>query len=350
MENTHTKKYLGYIPALDGLRAFAIILVMMAHSNFRLFGNGGIGVTLFFALSGFLITTLLLEEFDKNNDISFKAFYVRRTFRLFPALYTVLFFVFIYSFFFNYKVFPTVFPEIIASGLYVYNISWLWNVKPLLLYHNWSLGVEEQFYVLWPITLYVFMKNKALKLASYLLIALILFFWFTKLLCVFNGTFFVFVSSIIDESIFLGCLLAIVRWKGKLNFSITKFWPLFCLISIILVGVFSNANLGLYNPLLHKIVSVFACVIILYLVNEPNGFIQNIFSNKVLVFIGKISYSLYLWHLPVFRIFALHSTLNPRVSFIAKILVSFCFALLSWYLVEKISTNYGRSLSKKIVK
>ncbi len=350
MENTLSKKLLGYIPALDGVRAFAIILVMMAHSNFRLFGNGGIGVTLFFALSGFLITTLLLEEFDKNNDISFKAFYMRRTFRLFPALYTVLFFVFIYSFFFNYKIFPTVYPEIIASGLYVYNISWLWNVKPLLLYHNWSLGVEEQFYLLWPITLYMFMKNKALKLASYLLIAFISFFWVTKLLSVFSGTFFVFISQVIDESIFLGCLLAIVRWRGMLNFTIPMIWPFLCLICIVIIGAFSNIDLGLYNPLLHKIVSIFACIVILYLVNNPKGFIYKAFSNKVMVFLGKISYSLYLWHLPVFRIFALHSTLNPRISFISKIFVSFFFALLSWYLVEKIATKYGRSLSKKIVK
>ncbi len=350
MKNTLSKNYLGYIPALDGLRAFAIILVMMSHSNFRLFGNGGIGVTLFFALSGFLITTLLLEEFEKNKNISFKAFYIRRTFRLFPALYVLLLVITLYSFVFNPIKFPEILPEIIASSLYVYNFAWVWNIKPVILYHTWSLGVEEQFYLLWPLLLYFFIKNKALKLATYFLIIIILFLWVINIFNLLNIQFFKILSSIFDESIFLGCLLAILRWRGKLNCVIHRFWLFFCVISIVLIGAVSNEMLGNFNPTLHKLVGVFACVIILHLINSSNGIDYTIFSNRIMVYLGKISYSLYLWHLPVFRIFALHSTLIPRVSFVSKIFVSFFFALLSWYLVEKISTNYGRSLSKKIVK
>ena len=111
---------LKYQPALDGIRALAITLVMFAHANFQLFKNGGIGVSVFFALSGFLITTLLLEEFNTNNNISLKGFYVRRTMRLFPALYVLLIFVFIYSTFFRIPSDQKMINyEILSSALYV---------------------------------------------------------------------------------------------------------------------------------------------------------------------------------------------------------------------------------------
>lgn len=100
--NKHfVKKNIGYVPALDGLRAIAVMLVLFTHANFFLGSNGFLGVDMFFVISGFLITTLLLEENNKKNKISLKAFYLRRTLRLFPALYFLCILVFFYAVFFK---------------------------------------------------------------------------------------------------------------------------------------------------------------------------------------------------------------------------------------------------------
>src|SRR5688572_31370589 len=88
---------LGYVPALDGLRAIAVILVMLTHANFQLGENGILGVDIFFALSGFLITTLLIEENFRRGHISLFGFYTRRAFRLFPALYIILVLILLYA-------------------------------------------------------------------------------------------------------------------------------------------------------------------------------------------------------------------------------------------------------------
>lgn len=343
---------LGYIPSLDGLRAFAIILVLLAHSNFPLsfFENGGVGVPVFFALSGFLITTLLLEEFKKNKDLSFKAFYIRRTFRLFPALYTLLAVNFIYAFFFNSEMFSKILPEIIASGLYVYNLSWLWHVKKVMLYHNWSLGVEEQFYLIWPIILYFFLKNSTLKKISTILIAFILFFFIVTSFPIIHNRVFDILSSVLNVSIFIGCLLAVLRWRGVLRFTVPNYFAFICFFLIIIIGFLPNKKIGIYNPFFHNLVGVFAIVIIYYLITIKEGFINKFLASRGMVFIGKISYSLYLWHLPVFRIFAMHSTLPPKVSFVSKFVVSFAMALLSWYIIEKKSTFFGQTISGKILK
>ena len=155
---------IGYLPALDGLRAIAIILVMLTHANFQLGANGILGVDMFFALSGFLITTLLLEENESNTKISLAGFYVRRAFRLFPALYIMLFVIFCYALFFTSTVTEKIiiFSEIKAAGLYLYNISWNWGwaTEGLLLAHTWSLAVEEQFYLLWPLIFIIVLKLK----------------------------------------------------------------------------------------------------------------------------------------------------------------------------------------------
>ena len=358
MESIKEKKHknlpenLGYIPSFDGLRAFAIVLVIFAHANFQLFENGGIGVPVFFTLSGFLITTLLLEEFEKNNTISFKAFYVRRTFRLFPALYTLLLCTFIYAFFFNPMMFAKIIPEIIASSLYVYNLSYIWQVKDVMLYHTWSLGVEEQFYLIWPVVLYSFLRYSTLKIISNFLIFFILLFLINSSLNIFQNFTIYIIYSIFNVSIFIGCLVAILRWRGFFSFSIPVLLAASCVLAIFIIGVLPNKVSGASNPsihnTLHNLVGIFTGVIILHFIYNRGGILNKLFGNQFMVFIGKISYSLYLWHLPVFKVFAMHSTMSPRISFVTKFIVSLILALFSWYIIEKKSTLFGRNLSKKI--
>lgn len=135
---------LGYVPALDGLRAIAVTMVMFLHAHFFLGKNGAIGVDIFFTLSGFLITTLLLEEFQKKGTIEILSFYFRRTLRLFPALYLMLLFVLIYALITNnVEDKHSLFKEITASALYinnvVYGIGWWKGYAPIALAHTWSL-------------------------------------------------------------------------------------------------------------------------------------------------------------------------------------------------------------------
>jgi len=331
---------LGYKPSLDGLRALAIILVVLGHANFKYFQNGGIGVSIFFTLSGFLITTLLLDEFDLKDKISLKSFYIRRAFRLFPALYVMLLVVAIYTYFFwTGQDQKNIFLDLLSSALYLFNISWSWGwgVKNLIVYHTWSLGVEEQFYLFWPFILIFFLKiNKKISLIN-LLIIFILIVWVLKGFNSFNYI----AGSIIKESIFMGCLLALLRNTQKIPKKIPAFFPIVSLILLLYLGIFPNKYLHQINEtFLPNVVGIATCLLIIHLLNENK--LSSFFSNKYLVFIGKISYSLYIWHAPVFRVFYYHSTLPPIVSFILKFAVTIILSLLSWYLVEKTARDFGK--------
>lgn len=344
----NTKKILsglGYKPSLDGLRALAIILVVLSHANFKYFQNGGIGVSIFFTLSGFLITTLLLDEFDVKDKISFKTFYVRRAFRLFPALYVMLLAVAIYTcFFWTGQDQKNIFYDLLSSALYLYNISWSWGwgAKNYLVYHTWSLGVEEQFYLFWPFILVLFLKlKKKVALINYLIL-FILLVWISK---GFNNFNYV-AGSIVKESIFMGCLLALLRNTQKIPEKIPGIFPIISLILLIYLGVFPNKYLNQINEtFLPNIVGIATSFLIIYLLNE--NALSSFFSNKYMVFIGKISYSLYIWHLPVFKMFYYHSTLPSIVSFILKFAVTLILSLLSWYLVEKAARDFGRKICEK---
>ena len=344
MNNIKTPKPLGYIASLDGLRAIAVLLVMLIHANFKLGVNGGVGVSVFFALSGFLITTLLLEEYNKNGVISFKGFYIRRTMRLFPPLYVMLGFVLIYAYFFRSGTDQQIiFQDIISSALYVYNIAWYWGwcAKEILLYHTWSLGVEEQFYLLWPLILYFFIRKNKIKILQVVLLLFILSTFILK-----TADHFPYLAgSIIKESIFLGCATALLRWTGLFK-SVSTFLSFLFLIIILTIGIMPYKFTS--TEMVFNFCSILSCLIILHLAENRESIVSKILSNKSMVFIGKISYSLYLWHLPVFRVFAYHSTLPPLVSFVGKFILSFILAITSWYTIEKVTTAYGRSVSKKI--
>ncbi|MEQ8424872.1 MAG: acyltransferase [Cyclobacteriaceae bacterium] len=305
------------------------------------------GVDMFFALSGFLITTLLLEENRKKMDISLKGFYIRIALRLFPALYITLFFVLIYSIWLvvdeNRRV---IFLEVISSSLYLNNISWKWGwgEEGLLLGHTWSLAAEEQFYLVWPLVLICSLRLRSLLVLGFGLISFILVILFLKL----SGKLPILAGSVFHESIFIGCLAALFRWLWKIHFNIPGYLTLICLLLIIIVGIFPVPG---YQEFFRQggrsVVALATVFVILGLINHPSGFTIKILSSRILVGIGKISYSLYLWHVPVFRWFKWHASLQPSVAFLMKFLVTFLLAWLSWILVEKRAVKLGRRITKK---
>jgi len=348
-DNPILKKNIGYIPALDGLRAIAVMLVLFTHANFFLGSNGFLGVDMFFVISGFLITTLLLEENKKRNKISLKAFYIRRTLRLFPALYILCFIVFIYAIFFRHghdKI--SIFQEVYSSLLYVNNISWYWDwgKEGLLLGHTWSLAIEEQFYLIWPWFILLALRFNFLRSLTFCLIVFIISF---KLLC-FTGNVSTIMKSMIYESIYIGCLTALIRWLIDFKFKVPEFISLILIGIILLVGLlplhFYKEIHGLYGQ---SVVAILTAIAILNLINHPEGFTTKLLSTPPMVWVGKISYGLYLWHVPIFKIFKYHSTFPPTISFVLKFALTFLFATLSWMIIEKKSTEFGRKLSKKIL-
>lgn len=337
---------LGYVPSLDGLRAVAIILVLLTHANFQLGHNGIIGVDIFFALSGFLITTLLLEEKDLTGKISIKGFYIRRAFRLYPALLVLLVFITLYG------IYGVVEPnrsfvllEALSAGLYLYNLSWLWgwgNNGLLLLSHTWTLAVEEQFYLIWPWVAILFLNKRLSYLATGLAIVILLVFT----LKITNKMSLVGIS-VVHEAIFMGCLAAILRWRGSLGFNIPDYVILMVLGGVVVIGIFPFPwYFKLKEMGGRSIFAVLTLFIIITVINNPQYFASRILASPVLVWVGKISYSLYLWHVPIFKLFKYHSTFSPAASFVLKFIVTFIVAIISWILIERKATQFGRKLSR----
>jgi peptidoglycan/LPS O-acetylase OafA/YrhL len=324
---------LGYIPSLDGLRAIAIILVLLTHANFQLGQNGIIGVHIFFALSGFLITTLIIQEKTNTGSFSFRAFYLRRFLRLVPALILLLLVILLYSKIFTKGIVKeSILEEIFASLFYFYNIMWVWvlGANSTLLAHSWSLSVEEQFYLFWPYVLLLIFPilTKRWLTSSFLLI--IIFSIVAKEVEIVGGIY----KAIIHESIFFGCISAFVYYKSptiKIRSDVTKI----LLLLILIVGVFPVEYISSYFRGNYSIITgLITSILILGLLSNPNSFEAKLLSKPIMIFIGKISYSLYLWHVPIFKWFREYSQFEPWISFILKFLISFLVSIGSWYFIE----------------
>jgi peptidoglycan/LPS O-acetylase OafA/YrhL len=277
-------------PELDGLRGIAILLVLAAHTGVPGFadGGGGAGVTLFFVLSGFLITSLLLAEKARYGRVDLRAFYVRRALRLFPALAAALIVVALLAV-------TGLMPQdaragvdyrIVLAGVVCYVANWVAVAgQPIgMLGHTWSLAVEEQFYILWPALLLLGLR---LGRRWFAMIVLLLIFADTpyRLILDLNGGFMhVFVGTDTrGDALLFGCVLALLetRWHvatgwvgiaGVLALAAT--WP-------------GDPGLGLqvlFIPAaaMASTLAVAGCPAIL--------------AWRPLAFIGKISYGLYLWH------------------------------------------------------
>jgi peptidoglycan/LPS O-acetylase OafA/YrhL len=277
-------------PELDGLRGIAILIVLGAHTGVPGFadGGGGAGVTLFFVLSGYLITSLLLAEKAKTGRVDLRAFYIRRALRLFPALAATLVVVAMLA---VTGLMPQAAKEgvdyrVVVLGVICYVVNWVAVAGQSIgmLGHAWSLAVEEQFYIVWPALLLLGLR---LGRTPLVLILLLLAFLDTpyRLLLDLNGGFMhVFVGTDSrGDALLLGCVLAllethwhpVVGWAGLLGLAlVTALWP-------------GDPGLGA------QIMFIPAAAIVgtLAVAGCPT-----VLAWPPLAFIGKISYGLYLWH------------------------------------------------------
>jgi len=342
-----------YLPALDGLRGLAILLVITHHQLLPLSLKGGfLGVDIFFVLSGFLITRLLLQEFETTQSISLTKFYARRVLRLAPALLLYL----IASLVITYRLHPEEFGhEIKLVGLALaYLTNWrmafgwdYWMDSTSII---WSLSIEEQFYLLWPplllLALSARIRRSHLKIALTLIvmgIALhrgVLWAQGADLNRMYYGT-----DTRVDAPL-MGCLMALLsasqlksRTKALLN--IGALASVGCLVWLIVSSTFTDSFLYREG---YTIVAVAAGVLIWSVADSPESMIGRALSWYPLRWFGLISYGLYLWHWLLLRNFSLYGIVGDWDTW-AKFASAVLVAAASYYLIErrftKLKTRFG---------
>jgi peptidoglycan/LPS O-acetylase OafA/YrhL len=300
-----------HYPALDGLRGAAIILVVLLH-NFKFvnyFHFGWLGVDLFFVLSGFLITENLLQSLDKPKFL--QNFYTRRLLRIFP-LYFLLLIIGLF-------VLPLV--KTIDMSYYTSNQVWLWTLLQNWLYifkppygdqsllHTWSLAVEEQFYLLWPVVVLLVRRPGRLLLIALFVLALAAsaraLVWYYEPGSFGPASFYTFTRI---DGLCIGCMIALFMKINRTWIS-DNMWLLVVGTSILnFAFYFLDARYG--NTLPYFAFAGYTTFPILFglltyeAVVEKTKIINMIFANRFMQFFGRISYSLYLFHWPIYTIFS----------------------------------------------
>ena len=329
---------LTYRADIDGLRALAIIFVVLFH-NFPDFAGGGfIGVDIFFVISGFLITSIITEELHQNK-FSFVHFYERRIKRLFPALIITILICFLFGILLLDEVEYRALGLSISAGAFFWQnfllisqigyFDWESYFKPLL--HLWSLSIEEQFYIFIPIVLFISHK---LKIGFRLpIIALLLF---SLIFCIVysyqDQAFTFYLTPLRIWEILIGALISQIR-PPQLNISMAN-----TATAISLVTLFATF-------FLYKSTNVFPgwrgllptlATAVLILVGRETFLNSRILSHRFLVFIGKISYPLYLYHWPLISFARIREGSNPSLI-IRWLIIGFAFwlAYLTYRHIEK---------------
>jgi peptidoglycan/LPS O-acetylase OafA/YrhL len=317
------------IPSLDGLRAISIGLVILAHTNSAFAGwvrlpvalyliLARTGVNVFFVISGFLITNLLLKELHATKTISLKRFYLRRAFRIFPPFYFYLGILYILV---VTGVFHASLRAFLFCAIYLGNYYFGPGGGFVGLQHIWSLSVEEQFYLLWPATLLRLGKRRAVAFATVLILI-------SPFLCLVTYALLapeyraavnrMFHTSV--DTIMFGCLLALLcreedfrtrmlRWIHSSGASWTFAG---CVLFLAIIDPLLAIRLrGAYGLLLGGTLEGIAIsVLVLYVVERPRTLAGRLLNTKVLRHIGVISYSLYLWQSIILDAFVRYFPLN----------------------------------------
>ena len=328
-----------YIPALDGMRAVAILAVVLAHFGLDLVVPGGFGVTLFFFISGFLITRLLIAEYKKNDRIAVGAFYVRRFLRLGPALLTTTGLVTVAYLLLGESIGKW---EVIAALLYFMNYYYVWiGHITLPLGVLWSLAVEEHYYAVYPL-LFAFAWKNSLRFTLWLLsISIAVLFWRIIIAVEWHDTIWqnyyrtdTRIDSILYGAI-LACLLENGRFDGLLRNLGGAIAVTIAMLVVILTFIYRNET---FRETARYSLQGMALVPIFYAILFDRRFApaRAILELPPMIWIGRLSYSLYLWHEVVLSIVPkLLPTQAPWSRYLISLPLCFIVASLSYYGVER---------------
>jgi peptidoglycan/LPS O-acetylase OafA/YrhL len=328
------------IASLDGLRAIAIVLVFLAHGSFsaeapawmrEAFGHANLGVRIFFVISGFLITHLLLRERARTGRIDLGAFYVRRAYRLLPAAYVYIGIITVAFWHHLGRV------DLVTSYLYLanYHDHHAWELG-----HLWSLGVQEQFYLLWPFALaLLFPRRHSVLIATILLAPVfragLLFAYSRQLPIQLQGVTFWFPS--VADALATGCLLAVIRptldrRARILEHRLMLLVPLVTLLLVQWQRLPGRYTAVTYQVLLTPLIHVGIALTLDHCIRRRYW----ILNTAPVVWCGTVSYSLYLWQQP-FLISAakVSGAPAPWERFPQNFAFAVAFGCLSYYLVER---------------
>jgi peptidoglycan/LPS O-acetylase OafA/YrhL len=331
---------LGYRPALDGLRGVAILLVLAVHSLPWLVPGGFLGVDVFFVLSGFLITALLAQEWQRTGSIDFKAFYLRRALRLLPALAVLLVVCLGYSALFLSRDDFLVTGRSAAGALCYYS-NWRVAFHPHndMLMHTWSLSVEEQFYLLWPLVLGGMLWRGFSRRLILLLVALAATASAACRLALLEGgchphRLYMFTHTHAD-GLLAGCLVGLAACWGLLPRSRRARTALrAAALAAVLFLAWNALHIGNYHPYLYRsgftLLAGSGAAVLAALLCDPPRALARVLEAPALVWVGRRSYGFYLWHLPVLQRCARDIPFIPKLyEWVGGEGYQFCWFLLS---------------------
>ncbi|WP_154836587.1 acyltransferase family protein [Staphylococcus sp. Marseille-Q1834] len=352
-KSKHRKTKMRYMPGLDGLRAIAVIGIIIYHLNRQWLKGGFLGVDTFFVISGYLITSLLLKEYEETGIINLRQFWTRRIKRLLPAVLALLLVVGLATLIFEPQQIVRVKHDMLAALFYVSNwwyiakdVNYFEQFSFMPLKHLWSLAIEEQFYLFFPFVLVILL----LTIKKYRNVTLI--FWIVSLISLlamviisqpnvgYSRVYFGTDTRL--QTLLLGVILAFMWPPFKLKANppavlqrtIDGVGIAGLVMLIILFFTVSDNSSWIYNGGFYLISGM--TLFIIASVVHPTSILARILSHPVLVYIGKRSYSLYLWHFAVISFVHIHYTDGqiPTYVYIIDVILTVLFAELSYRYVE----------------
>lgn len=348
-----------YRPDIDGLRAIAVLCVIFFHAGFNTFSGGFVGVDIFFVISGYLITTIILNE-KTSGTLSIVKFYERRARRIIPALFFVIFITTLVG---AFIIFPKQFVDygrsIIAVSFFASNI--LFNQdkqtgyfngaadeKPLL--HTWSLAVEEQYYLFFPVFIILFWKVGRNKLLLMIVLITLMSLGLSDYASRqgWLGNFFLIPTRAWE--LLIGSILAFftVSKSKFLQVSPTNSTLLSLVgLSLLMISIFVFDSSVRFPSIFALVPTIGTALIIAF--PDSNKWSSHLLSNRLLVGIGLISYSTYLWHQPIF-VMAKITSIYPltKTILVLLILLTIVLAYFTWRFIEQPFRNKSLVSQKKI--
>jgi peptidoglycan/LPS O-acetylase OafA/YrhL len=343
-----------YIKSLDGLRAIAVMFVVFYHAILVLpslepyLSGGFLGVDIFFVLSGFLISSILLDEYHKTHTVDLRNFYTRRFLRLMPAYWLQLTILYLFTDRFFTKALS---DATYANNNFLYAFFYLTNWHRAyhgsfiagLLNHTWSLAIEEQFYLVWAGLILLMMRGmtrKRIMIATLMFVGLAV--WYRVFKWYGRGSVDLLYNSFISrmDALLIGCLASqVLTWRILPEAFLRSRWLDVAGISaaFVAIGIMFNLKETYFSSFLYlggfTVFAIAVAVVIIWIANRRKGVGNKILECGPMVWIGKTSYGIYLWHSIAFAyIHQIEAT--PKFKLLAALALTLSLTAISYYALE----------------
>jgi peptidoglycan/LPS O-acetylase OafA/YrhL len=339
----------GRIPSLDGLRGIAIAMVLLQHAWHSLpeflapvgivVGNGALGVSIFFLLSGFLIYSLSAREYEKTHGFDWKQFYIRRVLRIFPCFY---FYILVVLALAHFGWIVVTDRTILAAATFTLNYRHLWDPWPVgldypVIGHYWTLALEEQFYLTWPLLMFLFVRKRLVTFLTAVIVVAPLLRIATYFLMPGSrpqiGMMFHTAFDAIAAGVLLGELLRRPATRAKLQSFAANHWVLGAAIlyPAVISPLLSSHFGGAYSITVGKSIEIICIgLVLIAAVSQPGTLLFRLLNWRPLAYVGVLSYSLYVWN----NLFLMGEDWIVN-AFPLNLMCVIGMGLFSYYLIEK---------------